>query len=240
MGTITALALGAAIASPAFAAGSVTYQVQPGDTLYPHYPSFTIDANGVVVRALSHLASPSLAPAILPAPYFNQFDGTIWGPSNCGPTTLAMALGALGVKGNVMDLRTLADQQMGVHDPNNGTSWESLAFAAGRSGVSTAGLYKSDGKSYRTWTIDDLKSELNQGRPVMLLVRYWDLPDHLGSTFAGDHYIVALGLDANGNLIYNDSASNNGVHLKISPKQLMKAWSEPSVGLVRTALAFYR
>lgn len=213
--------------------------VTPNDPYFPHFPSFTIDPNGLVVRTLSHVPLPTPPPAILSAPYFNQFDGTIWGPSNCGPTTLAMALGAVGVKADQLALRTLTDRQMGIHDPNNGTTWESLAYAAQQSGVSTDGLYKS-GQSYRTWTLDDLKNELSLGRPVMLLVRYWDLPDHIGSSFAGDHYIVALGFDENGNLVYNDSASSNGAHRTISPSQLMKAWSEPAVGLVRTAMAFYR
>jgi hypothetical protein len=74
----------------------------------------------------------------------------------------------------------------------------------------------------------------------MLLVRYWDLPDHTASSYAGDHYIVALGFDANGNVVYNDSASSNGAHRTISPSQLLKAWSSPTVGLVRTAMAFTR
>jgi hypothetical protein len=75
----------------------------------------------------------------------------------------------------------------------------------------------------------------------MLLVRFWDLADHLQSTFAGDHYILALGFDHDGNLIYHDSAMHgDGSNRTIGLAQLMKAWSEPSVGLLRTAIAFYR
>jgi murein DD-endopeptidase MepM/ murein hydrolase activator NlpD len=297
---VAALALGAAVVTPAFADGPITYQVQPGDTLlgiarhygvsviamstlnslsdpnelsvgqtltigpadtattsaqmstdnpppvtpddpyFPHYPSFTINPDGIVVRALSHVPPDPLPPSVLGAPYHNQFDGTIWAESNCGPTTLAMALGAFGVDADQLTLRTVADRQMGMHDPKNGTTWESLAYAAHRYGVSTDGLYTS-GRSYRTWTLEGLKNELDQRRPVMLLVRFWDLPDHLQSSFAGDHYILALGFDEDGNLIYHDSAMHgDGSYRTISPTQLMKAWTNPSVGLVRTAMAFYR
>lgn len=216
------------------------------DPYFPHYASFAIDPEGIVIRTLSHVPpSPPTPPtppttAIISAPYHNQFDGTIWAESNCGPTTLAMALGALGVTADQLTLRTVADRQMGAHNPNNGTTWESLAYAAHQYGVSTDGLYTT-GRSLRSWTLDDLKNELAQGRPVMLLVRFWDLPDHLQSTFAGDHYILALGFDQDGNLIYHDSAMHgDGSYRTISPARLMKAWSEPSVRLVRTAMAFYR
>src|SRR6185437_4522482 len=116
-----------------------------------------------------------------------------------------MALGTLGVGVDQIKLRSLANRQMGMADPNNGTTWEALAYAARTSGAKIQGLY--NGQSYRVWTMADLKSELSQGHPVVLLVRYWDLPDHADSSFAGDHYVVGLGFDPSGNLVYNDPAS---------------------------------
>ena len=76
-----------------------------------------------------------------------------------------MALGALGVTADQLTLRGLANQQMGFADPDTGTSWESLAFAAKANGISTEGL--SAGKRYKTWSLDDLTDELKHGRPVM-------------------------------------------------------------------------
>lgn len=149
-----------------------------------------------------------------------------------------MALGAWNVSVPQLTLRALANRHMGTSDPNVGTSWESLAYAAGQYGISTEGL--TNGSSYRRWTLQDLAVELRQGHPVMLLVRYWDLPDNLQSTFAGDHYILALGFDASGNLVYNDSASRDGAYRTITPSQLLKAWGEPASGLSFTAMAFYR
>ncbi len=182
-------------------------------------------------------AMPPPQPAIIAAPYLSQLDGTIWGPSNCGPTSLAMALGALGVNADQMWLRHLADVQMGIADPDGGTTWESLAYAARINGVSSRGLY-GEGKSYHTWSTDDLKGELSQGHPVLLLVRYWNLPGHGDSSYPGDHYIVALGFDESGNLVFNDPATyGDGAGVTMSPDQLTRAWSATWVGFVRTAMA---
>lgn len=74
-----------------------------------------------------------------------------------------MALGALDVAADQIALRGLANHQMGSKNPGNGTTWESLAYAAHQSGVSTEGL--TDGGTYRKWTLDDLKSELDLGPP---------------------------------------------------------------------------
>jgi hypothetical protein len=148
--------------------------------------------------------APPPQSAIMSTTYHSQFDGSIWGESNCGPTSLAMGLGALNISADQLTLRNLANRQMGFANPDNGTTWESLAYAAKSSGANPENLY--NGKGYRSWTFDDLKGELAKGHPVILLVRYWDLPDHAGSAYSGDHYIVALGIDGNGNVVYNDSA----------------------------------
>lgn len=207
--------------------------------------SYAASAGGsspIIAAAMSTVASNGAAsapqPPLLRAPYFSQFDGTIWAASNCGPTALSMGLGALGVQADQMTLRHLADQQMGMADPNGGTTWESLVYAASQNGVSTRGLY--NGNSYRKWTTDDLKAELSAGHPVMLLVRYWSLPDHTASSFSGDHYIVALGYNSQGNIIYNDPASQNGAYRVITPATLNNAWTNTMVGYVHTAMALVK
>lgn|GEM_PF-6498116 len=205
-----------------------------------HFPSFTIDPNGIVRRSLSATAVLPSAPTVLNAPYFSQFDGSVYAESNCGPTSLAMALGALGVPATQLALRALANQHMGTSDPNNGTSWESLEYAAKQNGVSASGLMNPSGSGYRQWSIANLTSELAIGHPVLILVRYWDLPEHKGSSFSGDHYIVALGTDEAGNIIFNDPAATNGANLKISPSQLLTAWRDPESGLKYTAMALSR
>jgi hypothetical protein len=148
-----------------------------------------------------------------------------------------MGLGALNISADQLTLRDLANRQMGFANPDNGTTWESLAYAAKTSGANTENLY--NGKGYRSWTFDDIKGELAKGHPVILLVRYWDLPDHAESSYSGDHYIVALGIDGNGNLVYDDSAfkTTPGNGRTIDQAHLLKAWTNTSVGLARTAMA---
>ena len=182
------------------------------------------------------LAVPAL-PRIIATTYLSQFDGTIWGSGNCGPASLAMGLSALKIPADPMILRHYADVEMGFADPESGTTWESLAYAAKISGATIKSLYI--GGSYRSWTIDELRTELDQGHPVLLLVRYWNLPDHGTSDYAGDHYIVAVGFDLEGNLVYNDPAFyfNSGDNRTINHDHLMKAWTNTAVGLVRTAMA---
>jgi hypothetical protein len=264
---LAALALCLGVASPVLADQTITYEVQAGDTLLGLAIQFGTTPEQIA--AASGLADPDVlaigqkliiavpdassggnvkasfvttgpAPthlAVMGAPNFSQFDGSEYSPSNCGPTALSMALGALGIAADQMRLRHWADVQMGTNDPDQGTSWESLAFAARQYGSAAAGLY--DGGSYRAWTVDDLKAQFAQGHPVLLLVRYWDLPDHTSSSYAGDHYIVALGFDPSDNLVYNDPAYYNPTagHRVISQKHLQAAWSNTWVGLVRTAMA---
>jgi LysM repeat protein len=265
---LAALALCLGIASPVLADQTITYEVQAGDTLlglaiqFETTPEQIAAASGLTdpnVLAIGQkliIAVPDAsagggnvkasyvttgpAPthlAVMGAPNLSQFDGSEYSPSNCGPTALSMALGALGIAADQMRLRHWADVQMGTNDPDQGTSWEALAFAARQYGSAVAGLY--DGGSYRAWTIDDLKAQFAQGHPVMLLVRYWDLPDHTSSSYPGDHYIVALGFDPSDNLVYNDPAYYNPSegHRVISQKHLQTAWTDTWVGLVRTAMA---
>jgi hypothetical protein len=179
-------------------------------------------------------------PAIMPAPIYSQFDGTIWSGSNCGPTALSMALAAIGINADQLTLRHQANAEMGTSDPEDGTSWDALAFAATSSGAGTKGLVGAHG--YRAWAVDDLKKELALGHPVMLLVRYRLLPDHSGSAFSGDHYVVALGFDQLGSLVYNDPAGHvaHGNHRRLTPDELQAAWSDTWAGQVRTAMALYR
>lgn len=253
-------------ATAAIAEPSAVYEVRPGDTLagiaearglstatlarMNHLSNPNLIEVGQVLRLGPSGGGPAAAPALsmrplqkasagpLRAPYFNQFDGSVWGPSNCGPTSLAMALGAVGISTQPLQLRALANQEMRSWSPSNGTTWEALAYAAHQHGALTGGLYR--GSSYRSWTIDDLKAAVGAGHPVMLLVRYRSLPDHYSSAYQGDHYIVALGFDAAGNLIYNDPASVNGANRTLTQTQLRNAWSRTWIGLVRTAMVVER
>lgn len=260
--SIYAVSVSSFFTPSAFADGLISYTVQPGDTLlgiasqYGVTPDQIASSSGLndpnflqIGQTLTIPASVSIAAvspsapasAILSAPYYSQFDGSDYGASNCGPTSLSMALGSLGINADQMWLRHWADVQMGTNDPSNGTTWEALAYATRQAGATTSGLYGESG--YHTWSIAELKATLAQGHPVLLLVRYWDLPGHGSSSYGGDHYVVALGVDGNGNIVYHDpafSSGDDGADRAISPSDLRAAWDDTLVGLVRTAMAVYK
>ena len=192
------------------------------------------------VRALQLWRPSPSHPAIMPAPSYSQFDGSFWQSSNCGPTALSMALGAIGISADQISLRRLANDQMDSYGSAQGMSWEALVSAAQSSGAGTKGLVGGNG--YRSWAVEDLKRELALGHPVLLLLRYRLMPDHYGSSYYGDHYVVSLGFDQNGNLVYNDPAGTvaHGDRRRLSPAELDDAWSNTWAGQVRTGLALYR
>lgn len=203
-------------------------------------PTLASIAGASAILSPAVIASPSTTAAIVAAPAISQFDGSVWAESDCGPTSLAMALGALGIKTDPLALRQLANTQMGLSDPDVGTSWDSLAAAARHFGLQTSPLYVNG--NVRTWTVDEVKQQLTQGHPVLLLTHYRDLPNHPTSTYTGDHYVVALGVDTQGNIVYNDPASapDEGFTHTMTPVQLEKAWTDTNFGLLRTAMAIYK
>lgn len=257
---MTVLALLGTSFTPAFAAGTQTYRIQPGDTLSSialRYgvsvsdlvtlngivdPSFVLAGQTIRIGRAGAAASASSGNSlkIIWAPYYRQFDGSIYAESNCGPTSLAMALGALNIHASPLTLRHLASRAMGFDNPYGGVTWEALAYASRAKGATIKGLY--NGNRYRIWSVDDLRREFAQGHPVILLVRYRSLPDHRTSAFWGDHYIVGLGFDRAGNLVYNDPAfhEGSGANRTISRDQLVSAWSNTAVRLIRTAMALSR
>lgn len=261
-GAIYAVSVSSVFTPSALADGLISYTVQPGDTLlgiaslYGVSPDQIASSSGLndpnVLRIGQTLTIPasvstaavspsSQASSILSAPYYSQFDGSDYSASNCGPTSLSMALGSLGIDAEQMWLRHWADVQMGTNDPSNGTTWEALSYAAGQAGAATSGLYGDSG--YHTWSIAELKAALAQGHPVLLLVRYWDMPGHGSSGYAGDHYVVALGVDGDGNIVYHDPAfagSGDGADRAISPADLRVAWGDTMIGLVQTAMVVYK
>lgn len=159
-------------------------------------------------------------------PHRTQLDDSIYAQSNCGPASLGMILGGYGLAGYPTDaLRGEVNRLQGNADPNQGTSLPALAAVAQRAGLHPIGLYAAPG-TYKRWTIDELRTHLKAGRPLITLARYADLPGN--SYFAGDtnHYIVLSGL-AGDNFIYNDAAYFRGIGrgLMMAPDVLSRAWA---------------
>ena len=175
----------------------------------------------------------------LTVPYRTQFDGTQYEDGNCGPAALGMMMAYYGQWWSTDELRRSVNKSTGYWGLDGGSDWESLVYAAKVHGFSAKGLYGGP-KKYRKWTIDELVQEVQQGRPVMLLVRYRSLPGHESQGWAGDHYIVFLGLNSNGDVIYHDSAfrgTSQGAYRTMSKDRLLRAWGNTSVGIAYSAMS---
>ena len=172
-------------------------------------------------------------------PWRSQFDGSAYASSNCGPASLGMAMSYYGEWWSTAGIRKSTNERSGVVGLDDGTDWPSLAYAAEKRGFTVVGLYDSAG-NYRKWTITDLVNETDQERPVILLVRFRALPGHAGSSYYGDHYIVFLGLMADGRVVYHDPAfyeEIDGSYRIMGQETLLEAWGNTSVGQQYTAMS---
>lgn len=136
-------------------------------------------------------------------PWRTQLDGSRFAGANCGPASLGMILEAFGTSKATDELRFRSHTYQGTVGSYTGTGLEHLAHVAEDFGLSTRGLY--DGRRFHSWSVDELRDELSQGHPVMILVKYRLLPGHEGSRASDDHYIVLWDLDGD-KFVYNDPA----------------------------------
>ena len=181
--------------------------------------------------------STSIVP--LSVPYRTQLvAGDPYANSNCGPAVLAMTFAYYGLPVTIAEARQDINSYMGLWSYDNGSSWLSMRWAAQVHGLQTYGLLDEDWL-YTKWSLFDLVTESSLGNPSILLVRYRDLPGHESATWWGDHYIIFLGLDEYGNVVYHDPAFHGdlGAWRTMSQERLMRAWNNTSVGLVRTAMS---
>lgn len=76
------------------------------------------------------------------------------------------------------------------------------------------------------------------GRPSILLVNYPLMPGHEQAVWRGDHYVVFLGLTADGNVIYHDPAfrGSKGAYMVTDRATFERAWSSNASGLQYTAI----
>ncbi len=160
----------------------------------------------------------------LAVPHRTQFDGTLYAQTNCGPASLGMILEAYGLKGYPTDaVRGEVNRLQGDSNPDNGTSLYAIASVAQRTGLHPVGLSKR-------WTLDEVRQSLAQGRPVITLTRYADLPGNGRADPGTNHYIVLSGL-AGDQFIYNDPAysQGSGRGLLIPADTLARAWANSDV-----------
>jgi hypothetical protein len=174
----------------------------------------------------------------LNVPYRSQLDGSAYADANCGPTSVAMALDALGKREAVDSLRAAALklQDLGRCD-DCGTFIQHLAKVAESRGASTFGL-RDNPDTFHSWTLDEIRDQLRQQRVVIPQVQFNKLPGRLNSPYGGDHYIVLVGIEGT-SFIYNDPVDSDGrgYGRLITADQLEKAMAGAHGEFARAAFA---
>lgn len=172
------------------------------------------------------------------APYRSQFDGSPYEGGNCGPAALAMAMARFGEWWSTEGLRRSINRVTGDWSYDGGSDWPSMVAAATERGFEAHGPFNEEG-GFRYWDLDDLLAHTEQGRPVILLVRYRALPGHENAAWYGDHYIVFLGLTRDGGVVYHDPAfqGDEGAYRIMEQATLDRAWSHTWIHQNRTAMA---
>jgi hypothetical protein len=165
----------------------------------------------------------------LGVPFRTQIDGGEFQYVNCGPASLTMVLAAFGLEVGPSQVRDYLNSLIDNYNTHLGTSMDVLSRIGREAGLTPMDLY-SDRGGYRYWSPEAVRWHVEQGRPVITLVKYRNLPGHGQSLSEFDHYIVISGLTPNG-FIYNDAAfaSTLGYGLEISDIELQYAWENSSI-----------
>jgi hypothetical protein len=175
----------------------------------------TADVEAEPAAALVGLVEPADAPAetadapgaapsherLAQVPFRTQRDGSPYAGSNCGPAALAMVLASYGVQQGNDDLRYLTHTYQGTWPRRGGTALQHMAHVGEDFGLNAVGLYEGD--SFRRWSVADVRAEIEQGHPVIALVKYRLLPGRDYSTVRYDHYVVLWDVTPDG-FVYND------------------------------------
>jgi len=171
---------------------------------------------------LAQAFSPFATTARLDVPYRSQLDGSISSGANCGPTSVSMAIESFGVFVPTAQSRALANRAMGVYDPFGGTTLESLRSVAEAYGLQGLDLFENG--RYKRWTLDDIRTHLRAGHPVIPQLRYRMMPGREWVWVGYDHYVVITGMVGD-DFIINDPIGINGHGERvITAAQLTRAW----------------
>lgn len=201
---------------------------------WDHWPGEWAPGRPGVRRAELSLPAPTTidqAEFRLVVPHRTQKDGGRWEISNCGPAILGMVLDTFGVVGQATDdLRFRSHTYQGTVGMRTGTALEHIAHVAEDFGLPTFGLHAGPGQ-FRTWSADDVRAQLRQGRPVMPLVRLNLLPGYEDKGSRWGHYILVTGLTEDG-FYYSDPLKTDpadGSTRTVSAAQLDRAMRQSHI-----------
>jgi hypothetical protein len=115
-----------------------------------------------------------------------------------------MALEGYGINLPNVEVRRLTHTYQGTWPGRGGTALQYMAQVAGDLGLATYGLYDEGGDFHR-WSVDEIANQIADGRWVIALVRYDQLPGHETSGVRTGHYILLYAQDGGG-FRYHDPA----------------------------------
>ena len=130
---------------------------------------------------------------VLNVPYKSQNDPDAQAENNdCGPACLAMILLTQGQ--NVATAAVYAASGVGADRP---LTFDEVKTAAGNYGLPL---------SWRMGvSLQDVRDTIDQGTPVIALIKYLYLPDRQGQSTTGGHFVLVVGYDDDaGEIVIND------------------------------------
>ncbi len=181
----------------------------------------------VPVAAADDWYATELVRKAVEPPYRTQLDDSIYARSDCGPAVLGMVLADYGINEDTLDLRRLTHTYQGTWPAVRvGTALQYMAHVAEDFGLGSYSLYDDPANGvFHQWTIDDIATQLANGRFVIPLVRFGLLPGHEDSGVRWGHYILLYAIQDDG-FMYQDPAVrpiDDGRERWISRDQLARA-----------------
>lgn len=156
---------------------------------------------------------------VLPVPYKSQWDDdAALARKDCGPACVAMIL-------HYYSLPTSTDV---VFEATGAGTDEYIGMSQMRNAAAGLGLPMT---YFDNKTLDHLRQWLDEGRPVIALVKYsvWSDQGFTQDPFRGPHFVVVVGYDDEGNILINDpdykgARRAEGDHKAYSADLFDQAW----------------
>lgn len=143
-------------------------------------------------------------------PYFKQES---W--YTCGPACLRMVLAYLGI------IKTEKEVAEACGTNELGTTSTQLSAGFQRFGVRAS--------SVKNANIDDLKQEITEGRPVIVLID----PSHIYGGISGfGHFIVIVGFKDD-EIVYHDPDEPQGEYMKCDYGTFLMAWNATRCWMIK-------
>jgi peptidoglycan hydrolase-like protein with peptidoglycan-binding domain len=162
-------------------------------------------------------------------PYVNQYNpagrenGYTNGPSNCGPTSMAMLARAFGYRPDLADAQLINHLGKIGGTTVDGSSWNGIVAMADAMGKSATTHSGKDPE-----VINWVKAQLGSGKAVVANGNFYAMQPHATSEKSSGHYVLVTGMDKQGNFLVEDPADRN-VH-SVSPANLQEFFRTHSWG----------